>query len=100
MLGKSHFYHEAIKRAVSVFGTMFNEIDIQRDNQAGTTTQNVRVPLSYGPKQKFIARLDQSGDIMETNNSRVAMTLPRIAFDITGLTYLSLIHISEPTRPY
>jgi len=87
MLGKSHFYHEAIKRAVSVFGTMFNEIDIQRDNSDGTTTQNVRVPLSYGPKQKFIARLDQSGDIMEANNSRVAMTLPRIAFDITGLTY-------------
>ena len=59
MLGKTHFYHEAIKRAVSVFGTMFNEIDIQRDNQAGTATQNIRVPLSYGPKQKFIARLDQ-----------------------------------------
>jgi len=87
MLGKTHFYHEAIKRAVSVFGTMFNEIDIQRDNQAGTATQNIRVPLSYGPKQKFIARLDQAGDIMDTNNSRVAMTLPRIAFDITGLNY-------------
>ena len=87
MLGKSHFYHEAIKRAVSVFGTMFNEIDIQRDNADGSTTQNVRVPLAYGPKQKFIARLDQAGDIMDTNNSRVAMTLPRMAFDITGLTY-------------
>ena len=87
MLGKTHFYHEAIKRAVSVFGTMFNEIDIQRDNQAGSATQNIRVPLSYGPKQKFIARLDQAGDIMDANNSRVAMTLPRIAFDITGLAY-------------
>lgn len=87
MLGKTHFYHEAIKRAVSVFGTMFNEIDIQRDNQAGTATQNIRVPLSYGPKQKFIARLDQAGDIMDAESSRVAMTLPRIAFDITGLNY-------------
>ena len=87
MLGKAHFYHEAIKRAVSVFGTMFNEIDIQRDNANGTATQNIRVPLSYGPKQKFIARLDQAGDIMDNNSSRVAMTLPRIAFDITGLNY-------------
>ena len=87
MLGKSHFYHEAIKRAVSVFGTMFNEIDIMRDNGSGSATQNVRVPLSYGPKQKFIARVDQAGDIMDNANSRVAMTLPRIAFDITGLTY-------------
>ena len=87
MLGKSHFYHEAIKRAVSVFGTMFNEIDIQRDNADGSTGQNIRVPLSYGPKQKFIARLDSAGDIMDANNSRVAMTLPRIAFDITGLAY-------------
>tara|TARA_X000000368_G_C22937416_1_gene670521 strand:- start:278 stop:1105 length:828 start_codon:yes stop_codon:yes gene_type:complete len=87
MLGKSHFYHEAIKRAVSVFGTMFNEIDIQRDNADGSATQNVRVPLSYGPKQKFIARLDSAADLMDNTNSRVAMTLPRIAFDITGLTY-------------
>ena len=87
MLGKAHFYHEAIKRAVSVFGTMFNEIDIQRDNADGSTSQNVRVPLSYGPKQKFIARVDQAADLMDNTKSRVAMTLPRIAFDITGLTY-------------
>jgi hypothetical protein len=86
MLGKAHFYHEAIKRAVSVFGTMFNEIDIQRDVD-GSATQNVRVPLSYGPKQKFIARLDSAADLMDNTKSRVAMTLPRIAFDITGLTY-------------
>ena len=45
MLGKAHFYHEAIKRAVSVFGTMFNEIDIQRDNADGTTTQNLNKSL-------------------------------------------------------
>jgi len=87
MLGKSHFYHEAIKRAVSVFGTMFNEIDIMRDNADGTATQFVRVPLSYGPKQKFIARVDQAADLMDNTKSRVAMTLPRMAFDITGLTY-------------
>ena len=87
MLGKSHFYHEAIKRAVSVFGTMFNEVDIQRENSSGNTTQNVRVPLSYGPKQKFIARLDQAADLMDNTKSRVAMTLPRMAFDITGLNY-------------
>jgi hypothetical protein len=86
MLGKAHFYHEAIKRAVSVFGTMFNEIDIQRDVD-GSATQNVRVPLSYGPKQKFIARLDSAAALMDNTKSRVAMTLPRIAFDITGLTY-------------
>ena len=87
MLGKSHFYHEAIKRAVSVFGTMFNEIDIQRDNADGSTAQNVRVPLSYGPKQKFVARVDQAADLMDNTKSRVAMTLPRMAFDIVGLNY-------------
>ena len=87
MLGKAHFYHEAIKRAVSVFGTMFNEIDIMRDNADGTATQFVRVPLSYGPKQKFIARVDQAADLMDNTKSRVAMTLPRMGFDITALTY-------------
>ena len=85
MLGKSHFYHEAIKRAVSVFGTMFNEIDIQRDNADGSTTQNVRVPLAYGPKQKFIARLDQQPDLVQ--DRRVAVTLPRMGFELTGLKY-------------
>ena len=86
MLGQS-FYHETIRNVIVAFGTMFNNLQIVRKDNSGTVTQIMKVPLAYGPKQKFIARLDQAGDIMDANNSRVAMTLPSIAFDITGLAY-------------
>ena len=61
--------------------------DVKKIKSDGTVVSQFRVPISYGPKQKFIARIDQAGDIMDNNSSRVAMTLPRIAFDITGLNY-------------
>jgi len=84
MLGKSHFYHEAIKRSVSVFGTMFNDISIVRYDAAGAHN-TLTVPIAYGPKQKWIQRLDSYTG--EAGASRVAVTLPRLAFEITGLTY-------------
>lgn len=86
MLGKAHFYHEAIKRSVSVFGTMFNDIDIVRYAADGTTPKSyIKVPIAYGPKQKWISRLDM--DTVEQDGAPVAITLPRISFDITGFSY-------------
>ena len=43
----------------------------------------MKIPLSYGPTQKFLARLEQSGDL----NKSTAMSLPRMSFEFTGLTY-------------
>ena len=83
MLGQSQFYHETIRKLVVAFGSMFNDIHLVRKNNAGVITQSMKVPLAYGPKQKFLARLRQDA----TLDNKVAVTLPRIGFEITGLTY-------------
>ena len=81
-----HFYHKSIRNTVIAFGTIFNNINIKRLDSSGNPLQTVRVPLSYAPKEKFIARLDQNSDLTGSDSS-VAITLPRMAFDITGYSY-------------
>ena len=81
-----HFYHKQIRNTVIAFGTIFNNINIKRLDSSGNPLQNIRVPLSYSPKEKFIARLDQNTDLTGSDSS-VAITLPRLAFDITGYSY-------------
>ena len=81
-----HFYHKQIRNTVIAFGTIFNNINIKRLDSSGNPLQNIRVPLSYSPKEKFIARLDQNTDLTGSDSS-VAITLPRMAFDITGYSY-------------
>ena len=85
-----HFYHKQIRNTVIAFGTIFNNIHIKRLDSSGNPLQSLKVPLSYSPKEKFIARLDQQASLTGTDSS-VAITLPRMAFDITGYAY-------DPTR--
>ena len=81
-----HFYHKQIRNTVIAFGTIFNNINIKRLDSSGNPLQSLKVPLSYSPKEKFIARLDQQASLTGTDSS-VAITLPRMAFDITGYEY-------------
>ena len=82
MLG-TQFYHETIRKVVVAFGTMFNNISLVRKNNSGTIIQSMKVPLAYGPRQKFLVRLREDPDLTK----QVAITLPRIGFEITGLDY-------------
>jgi hypothetical protein len=86
MLGQQ-FYHETMRKIVVSFGTLFNNIQIVRKNSAGTIVQSMKVPLAYGPQQKFLARLNTDPSLA----SKVAVTLPRLGFEMTGITY-------DPTR--
>ena len=81
-----HFYHKQIRNTVIAFGTIFNNINIKRLDSSGNPLQNIKVPLSYSPREKFIARLEQQSSLTGSDSS-VAITLPRMAFDITGYTY-------------
>ena len=72
-----YFYNEILRRTIIAFGTLFNGITIKTDSQ------EIRVPLAYGPTQKFLARLTQSPDL----SKGTAITLPRMSFEFTGLTY-------------
>ena len=86
MLGQQ-FYHETMRKVVVSFGTLFNNIQIVRKNSSGVITQSMKVPLAYGPQQKFLARLNNDPSL----GSKVAVTLPRLGFEMTGITY-------DPTR--
>mgnify|MGYP001379526910 FL=1 len=72
-----YFYNEILRRTIISFGTLFNGITIKQDGG------DIRVPLAYGPTQKFLARLTQTPDL----NKATAITLPRMSFEFTGLTY-------------
>ena len=82
----TYFYHKRVRSAVSVFGSLFNNLFVLRKNSAGETISQVKVPLSYAPKRNFISRLEamNSGEQAER---RVAIKLPRMSFEITSITY-------------
>tara|TARA_Y100000033_G_scaffold24887_1_gene23506 strand:- start:184 stop:1212 length:1029 start_codon:yes stop_codon:yes gene_type:complete len=87
MLG-TYSYHEIFRKTVVAFGTLFNNIELRRNDEV------MKVPLAYGPKAKFLARLDQ---VPDPTNKRVQITLPRISFEINGITYDSSRKVS-PTQ--
>ena len=78
-----YFYNEILRKTIISFGTLFNSLEIQHQDSSDNTTSIVRVPLAYGPTQKFLARLEQSPDL----SKGTAMTLPRMSFEFIGLTY-------------
>ena len=81
----TYFYNETIKRAISIFGTLFNNIYIKKTQSDGTVLTQQIVPISYGPKQKFLLRLQD--DAKARDGSVTSISLPRIAFELTGLEY-------------
>lgn len=88
----TYFYHSHIRKTVAVFGTLFNNINVQRKDTNGTSINNVKVPLSYGPKQKFLARLFEEPDL---NAPEVAIRLPRMSFEITGMQYDTSVKLNK-----
>ena len=81
----TYFYNETIRRSVSVFGTMFNNITVKQTKSDGTVVNSIKVPLSYGQRQKFLQRLKEEPDL--NDNLRSAISLPRMGFEISGFTY-------------
>jgi hypothetical protein len=77
-----YFYNEILRRTIISFGTLFNSISIKQSG-GDTDASIIRVPLAYGPTQKFLARLTQSPDL----NKATSLSLPRMSFEFTGLTY-------------
>ena len=86
MLG-TYFYHEILRKTVIGIGTLFNNINIRHKDASGTNFSVLKVPLAYGPMQKFLARIQQQPDL----DREIAITLPRLSFEMQGLQY-------DPTR--
>jgi len=86
MLG-TYYYHEIIRKTIISFGTLFNDIHIRHQDQSGNDISDIKVPLAYGPSQKFLARITQQPEL----NKPVQITLPRMSFEMTSIQY-------DPTR--
>ena len=72
-----YFYNEILRKTIIGFGTLFNDLTIKQENSV------VKVPLAYGPVQKFLARLEQAPNLSQA----VQISLPRMSFEFIGLTY-------------
>lgn len=81
MLGE-YFYNQTIRKTIAVFGSLFNNITVRK--QSGDNYLNIiKVPLSYGPRERFLARLDS----LAKGQEQIALKLPRMSFEITGIQY-------------
>lgn len=96
MFKDQSFYHSHIRKAIIAFGTIFNDINIERKNSSGQVTQVLRVPLAYSTKQKFLTRIARVADT--STRGEVALTLPRMGFEIDGLSYDPARKIAPITR--
>jgi hypothetical protein len=85
MLG-DHFYHQRIRKAVAVFGSLFNDIKIIRKSSSGNVISQVKVPLSYAPRRDFLARIDAMNN-GEDAERQIAVKLPRMSFEILAMQY-------------
>ncbi len=79
----NYFSHGLIRKYVIVFGSLFDDITVQRYNNDNVHIQTLPVPLAYGPKQKFMVRLEADPNL----DRKVAISLPRMGFEIQGITY-------------
>jgi len=90
-----YFYHEHTRRAVAVFGTLFNDLYVIKRDGAGNQLQQIKVPLSYGPRQKFLARIRQEEQLTDP---RLAIKLPRMSFEITSISYDESTRLTRGTQ--
>lgn len=80
---RHNFFHDLLRKYVVSFGTLFNDIKLRRTNRLGEVISNIEVPLTYGPKEKFVSRLQQDPDL----NKQTGFTLPRISFEIVRIGF-------------
>lgn len=77
------FQHDILRKYIILFGTLFNDIYIRRKDNSGVEQQVIKIPISYAPRDKILARLDANPDL----NREVAITLPRMSFEMTSMSY-------------
>ena len=78
----TYFYHEKIRKCVALFGRLFNNIYVLRTNSSGAVVSQVKAPLSYAPKRKYLDRIRENPDL--SADTQVAIKLPRMSFEITN----------------
>ena len=80
----TYFYHENIRKTLVSFATLFNNVYVRETDSDGNITKNNKVPIRYGPRQKFLARIEEAPNDL---NNPVQITLPIMSFDYGAPQY-------------
>jgi hypothetical protein len=81
----NYFYHERIRKSVAIFGRLFNNIYVVRKDASGGVLNQLKVPLAYAPRMKYLERIRENPSLED--DTRVAIKLPRMSFEITDINY-------------
>ncbi len=87
---ENHYYHESTRRMVSVFGSIFNDMEVVKKDSNGKILQKIKVPLGYAPRSKVLARLNE-----QTTGPNIALKLPRMSFEISSMEYDANARVSK-----
>ena len=79
----TYFYNQTSRKMVVCIGTLFNSLEVQRTDSSDEVTEVINIPLSYGPKDKMLTRISADPSL----NPKVALTVPRMGFELTSMTY-------------
>lgn len=92
MINNSNFFYSGVNRSVVItFGSLFSNIKIERSDNDGVKQNSIRVPISYGPKMKWLVRLLQDPNL----NDSTAIDLPRMSFELTGYQYANQVNLNK-----
>ena len=78
------FYFSLIRKYVILTGTLFNNIKITRTDSSGNQTALIKVPITYAPKDKMLARVLQDTAI---DRQTATIPLPAISFEMGKMQY-------------
>ena len=90
----TYFYHQTSRKMVVAFGSLFNNIEVRRTDSSDAVTEVIKIPLSYGPKDKMLVRISQDPSL----NPKVALTVPRMGFELTSMTYDGVRKLNTMSR--
>lgn len=78
------FYFSLIRKYIICFGTLFNNIYITRTDKTGKVKDLIRVPITYGPRDKALARVVEDPNIDLPTS---VYPLPMMSFEMTNFSY-------------
>ena len=90
----TYFYHQTSRKMVVAFGSLFNSIEVRRTDSSDAVTEVIKIPLSYGPKDKMLTRISSDPNL----NPKVALTVPRMGFELLSMTYDSVRKLNTLNR--
>ena len=92
------FYHGSIRKLVVAFGSLFNNVYIVRSDSENNEQKRIKVPLSYGPKEKFYRKIRELDEAASRN--AVENILPRMSFEITSMIYDTTRKLNSLNKVY